>query len=613
MTTVTKQPILGDPFDASLLIDPKRGWILNYSFTALLAGTIAGLGMRLDSAPIVIGAMLVAPVMRPVLGMAFALLSDVEAKVYWRLAAILAATVASLVALGVVLAKLVPSTELILADEVLARTAPDVRDLLVALAAGAVGAFAILRPKVSETIPGVAIAVALVPPLVACGIALAESFTSQATGALLLFATNLVAIIAGATVTTLALRTAGAATFVLDRRRLTASSVIVLSIGIVLAASLTGAFASAVAEARDDRDRSANLSQSQQQQAAARQIIEPWLLQSDQPTLSLVSIELPIRDGVPTVEIVLIGSEDAYVPPLVYGNRGEQVSVEEQLQELLGPLTALRVRVTAVSDELDSRFDDEGSISADVRAELLRAGRSSTELWLSDAGIDGEVTDVRVDDDGEVLITIASPEALQLDDLGAAVTAVLRESLGVRFIVDTIESPTFLGPARAESFVLAVDGAELNGASACAVAGSDRVRLAADGVFVLADADGLVAASSAAVATAASTGTTVGTEQRSYQSRFESLAPYRRVDVVVAGELEGCNPTGSPTITVDLSGPIPVRSEPDGAAPIVGAHGAGETAIVATGQTAPSDDAVWIEVDLGVVTGWIDDGVIGGE
>ena len=609
---MTAQPILGDPYDASLLIDPKRGWTLNYAFTALLAGTIAGLGMRLDSAPIVIGAMLVAPVMRPVLGMAFALLSDVEARVYWRLAATLAATVASLVALGAVLAKLVPSTELVLADEVLARTAPDVRDLLVALAAGAVGAFAILRPKVSETIPGVAIAVALVPPLVACGIALAESFTSQATGALLLFATNLVAIIAGATITTLALRAAGAATFELDRRRLAASSVIVLSVGIALAASLTGAFASAVAEARDDRDRSANLSLTQQQEAATRRVIESWLFQSDQPTLSLVSIELPIPDGVPTVEVVLIGPEDAYVPPLTYGDRGEQVSVEEQLRELLGPLTALRVRVTAVSDELDSRFEDDAAISADVRAELLRAGRSATELWLTDAGVDGEVLDVRVDDDGAVLITIASPVMLELDELTAAVAAVLRGSPGVRFIVDTIESPTIFGPARTEPYVLAIDGTELIGASACAVPDSDRSRFADGGVFVLADADGLVATSSTAIATAASTGTTAGNDQRSFQSRFESLAPYRRVDVVIAGELESCNTTGSPTITVELSSPTPVRSEPDRNAAVVGAYGGAETGIVTTGATARSGDAVWIEVDLGIVTGWVDDTAIGG-
>ena len=436
---VTDTHVLDARFDDSLLIEPQLGWVSNYAVTALLAGFIAALGMRLDSAPVVIGAMLVAPVMRPVLGMAFALLSDVSARVYVRLAAVLAATVVALVALGFLIAKLMPSTQVLLADEVLARTAPDVRDLFVALAAGAVGAFAILRPKVSETIPGVAIAVALVPPLVAAGIAFAESFPSQATGALLLFATNLIAIIAGATITTLALERTGTTTPTIDVRRLAVSSAIVISISVALGAALTGAFASAVAEARDDRDRTSDQSLAEQQEEEIRLITEDWLADSDQPTLSLVSIELPLRDGVPTVDVVLIGPEDSYVPPLVYGDRGELVSVEEQIQELLGPETAVRVRVTAVSDQLDSRFDEETAITADQRAQLRRDARSVGQRWFDDVGTDAEVLDVRVDEDGEVLVWVASATPFDVEQLRAALSPVLRNNAGVRFVVEAIQ------------------------------------------------------------------------------------------------------------------------------------------------------------------------------
>lgn len=435
---MTFDPVLDARSDDSLLIDPQPGWIANYSVTALLAGFIAALGMRLDSAPVVIGAMLVAPVMRPVLGMAFALLTDVPSRVYVRLAAVLAATVVALVALGFAVATLMPSTQVSLADEVLARTAPDVRDLFVALAAGAVGAFAILRPKVSETIPGVAIAVALVPPLVAAGVAFAESFPSQATGALLLFATNLVAIIAGAAITTLILERTGTPTPVIDLRQLAISSTIVISVSIVLAASLTGAFASAVAEAREDRDRYADQSLAEQEEEETRRIIEAWLAASDPQRLSLVSIELPLPDDSASVDVVLIGPKDSYIPPLVYRDDGDLVSVDAQIEELLGPDTAVRVRLTAVSDQVDSRVDPGTGIGSDERARLLVEAQAASQQWFDDEGVDAVTLEVLVADDGAVLIRVASAEPFDLEQLRFVTASALQSDVPVRFVVEDV-------------------------------------------------------------------------------------------------------------------------------------------------------------------------------
>jgi uncharacterized membrane protein len=77
----------------------------------------------------------------------------------------------------------------------LARTQPTLIDLFVALASGMAGAYAIARKEVGEALPGVAIAAALLPPLASVGIGLALGEASIAGGALLLFTTNLVAII----------------------------------------------------------------------------------------------------------------------------------------------------------------------------------------------------------------------------------------------------------------------------------------------------------------------------------------------------------------------------------------------------------------------------------
>jgi uncharacterized membrane protein len=82
-----------------------------------------------------------------------------------------------------------------LPGEILSRTAPALIDLGIAVAAGAAGGYVIARPAVSNALPGVGIAVALVPPLATIGICLQLGEPHLANGALLLFATNLAAIV----------------------------------------------------------------------------------------------------------------------------------------------------------------------------------------------------------------------------------------------------------------------------------------------------------------------------------------------------------------------------------------------------------------------------------
>lgn len=90
--------------------------------------------------------------------------------------------------------------------QIAARVTPRLIDLVAALATGAVGAFAMVRSDVSDTLPGVAIAISLVPPLAVVGLSLESGSVDQAGGALLLFGTNVSAIIATGTVVFLAYR-----------------------------------------------------------------------------------------------------------------------------------------------------------------------------------------------------------------------------------------------------------------------------------------------------------------------------------------------------------------------------------------------------------------------
>jgi uncharacterized hydrophobic protein (TIGR00271 family) len=159
-----------------------------------LSVVIAVLGLSLNSDAVVIGAMLVAPLMTPLIGTAAALVMGWPRRLAQSALAVLAGSAAA-VGISYVLTLLLPAANQNLTPAVLSRTSPDLRDLGVALAAGAAGAYATARKDVSAALPGVAVAVALVPPLAAAGFTLAIGREDLTGGALLLFAANLVAIV----------------------------------------------------------------------------------------------------------------------------------------------------------------------------------------------------------------------------------------------------------------------------------------------------------------------------------------------------------------------------------------------------------------------------------
>lgn len=170
-------------------------WVL-----LILSTTIATLGILADSTAVVIGAMLVAPLMTPILAVSAGIVNGWVKRV-----SVAFATVAGGVVVSVSVAFIVatwapqlipPSTN----SQVLSRISPTLIDMMIAVAAGAAGAYATIDRRVSSSITGVAIAVALVPPLGVVGVMLHDGSYSDASGAFLLFLTNLVGIILMASV-----------------------------------------------------------------------------------------------------------------------------------------------------------------------------------------------------------------------------------------------------------------------------------------------------------------------------------------------------------------------------------------------------------------------------
>ena len=169
----------------------SRYWLL-----LLLSAVIACAGVVSESTATVIGAMIIAPLMVPILGVVLSVVLA-DGPNLRRCLLLLIAGAAAVVALSWLLGHLVPYPVIAATNsQVAARVTPRIVDLVAALATGSVGSVALTRPDVSDTLPGVAIAISLVPPLAVAGLTLESGSPGEFVGALLLFATNVVAILA---------------------------------------------------------------------------------------------------------------------------------------------------------------------------------------------------------------------------------------------------------------------------------------------------------------------------------------------------------------------------------------------------------------------------------
>jgi uncharacterized hydrophobic protein (TIGR00271 family) len=173
---------------------------LNWTFAILLilSTVLATLGLFINSASVIIGAMLLAPLMQPIVGLSMGVLRrDTGLLISGTRSIVVGVGLVLVSAMGI--AWMTPIHEL--GSEMAARLSPTILDLIVAIASGVAAAYAKNNPKISGSLVGVAIAVALVPPLSVAGIGLGWGDVAMFANAMLLFVTNLVGIVFAAALT----------------------------------------------------------------------------------------------------------------------------------------------------------------------------------------------------------------------------------------------------------------------------------------------------------------------------------------------------------------------------------------------------------------------------
>ena len=236
----------------------SRFWIL-----LVLASIIASAGVVADSTATVIGAMIVAPLMTPILGTTLAVILADRTNLI-RSVVLVVSGAAAAIAIGYlmgvfVLGDVVAATN----GQVAGRVSPSVVDLVAALATGVVGSVALARPDISDTLPGVAIAISLVPPLTVVGLTAEAGAWDESWGALLLFATNVAAILVTGIIVMAVYRVhrrvpAGAERAVSRKGAIAVIVVFLVVVGVPLTASTV------------------QITRGVQRESAVRQVVEDW-------------------------------------------------------------------------------------------------------------------------------------------------------------------------------------------------------------------------------------------------------------------------------------------------------------------------------------------------
>ncbi|WP_136809199.1 DUF389 domain-containing protein [Desulfosediminicola flagellatus] len=165
---------------------------IRFYMMVVVSTMIASFGLITNSTAVVIGAMLVAPLMTPIFGMSLALIRS-DAQLLGRAAQAEIVGVVAAILMGFTLGTVYPGLEA--TPEMLARTRPQLFDLLVAVFSGFAGAYALVDEKISPALPGVAIATAIVPPLANTGLCFSLGAYSGGIGSFLLFFSNFLSIL----------------------------------------------------------------------------------------------------------------------------------------------------------------------------------------------------------------------------------------------------------------------------------------------------------------------------------------------------------------------------------------------------------------------------------
>ena len=318
---------LGDRTDAYVRIRRSARPNIDYYILISLAAIIAGLGLMTNSAAVVIGAMLVAPLMSPIVGTGLStVLGDTR---FLRLAmgavlrgVLLAIFVGMIVGIFQIGKPLTP--------ELLARTQPSLLDLAIALFSGMAAAFALSRSNAAGALPGVAIAAALVPPLSTMGITFTAGYYVESLGALLLFVTNFVAI-GSATALVFLILGFRPATSQKARQEVRARSAQIAAVSLVLVAALLIGTSYFLGKQQAEQDR-------------IHEVVEQKLAEVAEAQLSDMSI-VEFSDGKLTLDIIARSSHGIGHQTVqeLQEAIGEQLVGEGIIDEIALTMTVIRV------------------------------------------------------------------------------------------------------------------------------------------------------------------------------------------------------------------------------------------------------------------------------
>jgi uncharacterized hydrophobic protein (TIGR00271 family) len=356
----------------------QQGHTLRFWMLLTLSLVIATMGLTTNASAVVIGAMLIAPLMAPILATAAGIaMGSAKLSFRWARTVVFASVFGFLLSAG--LSLLVPGNSL--TDEVLSRTAPDLRDLVVAIAAGIAGAYATAKTDTSAALPGVAVAVALVPPLGAIGVAFEANRMDLAEGAALLYATNLLAITASGVAVFLILglgpRNLNAFRRMWTRFGAASAAVVVIALAVLLFGQ------SRVIADRNNR------------QTTAEAEVQTWL--ADSPNLEIDEVRIDGR----VITVDLTGSDEPpRLDPLV-------ASLNDELGD---------VEVKVRWSQRTQRSSTEKADPADL---TLSAVRTVAEEWISSTPRN-TLSAVRLENDTAVVEVIGPdtpPQSARLVDL----------------------------------------------------------------------------------------------------------------------------------------------------------------------------------------------------
>jgi uncharacterized hydrophobic protein (TIGR00271 family) len=264
----------------------------------VLSAVIASAGVLADSTATVIGAMIIAPLSTPIMGIALSL--AVGRRNGSGAYVVLGGAV--VVAIGVVFSLAVPQDVSLLSNsQIASRTSPGLVDLVAAVATGFAGAIALSRRDVAAVLPGVAIAISLVPPLAVVGVCLGQGAPDLAAGALLLFVSNVLAMVAAGVLT---FATSSAPTDPRGRRR---PGLVLATVAVIVTVPLAGNTAATYAVDRYSAD--------------VHRATERWLSSTPDATVtnvdftSLTDVHIYIRHpGEPPPYSTLLASLHGVVP-----------------------------------------------------------------------------------------------------------------------------------------------------------------------------------------------------------------------------------------------------------------------------------------------------------